>query len=81
MQFLLRLAANPLVPSPSLRTLVEYLDKSSCSKDLGRLLGESIAHRILRAQTKTIATLKRWPSVCAKLLTRYDVIIVTDGLC
>ena len=47
--------------------------KSSCPKDLGRLLGESLADRVLKPQTKTIAALKRWPGLCARLLTRYDV--------
>ena len=45
MQFLLRLAANPLVASPPLAGLVEYLDKAGCPKDLSKLLGESIAKR------------------------------------
>ena len=40
---------------------------------MSRLLGESVANRILRSQTKTVASLKKWPTICAKLLTRYDI--------
>ena len=60
-------------PHPPLACLVEFLDKSSNPKDLSRLLGESIAKRIMRMPTNTIASLKKWPGVTGRLLTRYDV--------
>ena len=73
MQLLLRLLANPIEPSPSLSQLNDYLDRAADPTPLGRYLGEYLARRILGARTKTIASLKKWPTVTARLLTRYDV--------
>ena len=73
MQTLVRLATNPIDPSPSLRHLNEFLDRAGDPVALGRFMGEYLARRILGARTKTIASLKRWPGVVACLLTRYDV--------
>ena len=73
MQTLVRLATNPIDPSPPLRHLNEFLDRAGDPVALGRFMGEYLARRILGPRTKTIASLKRWPGVVARLLTRYDV--------
>ena len=73
MQHLLRLSTNPMEPSPPLRQLNDYLERAGNPKALGRYLGKYLARKILGSRTKTIASLRKWPSVTARLLTRYDV--------